>query len=82
MVTTIEPGVTYSFSLKSKKEVALLDSFLKALNVNITKEAQENENRMSKEAYYTLMKQSMKSFDESKAIRGEKAILEQISALK
>ena len=52
MVTTIEPGVTYSFSLKSKKEVALLDSFLKALNVNITKEAQENENRMSKEAYY------------------------------
>ena len=61
MVTTIEPGVTYSFSLKSKKEVALLDSFLKALNVNITKEAQENENRMSKEAYYTLMKQSMKA---------------------
>jgi hypothetical protein len=82
MVTTIEPGVTYSFSLKSKKEVALLDSFLKALNVNITKEAQENENRMSKEAYYNLMEQSMKSFDESKAIRGEKAILEQLNALK
>ena len=82
MVTTIEPGVTYSFSLKSKKEVALLDSFLKALNVNITKEAQENENRMSKEVYYNLMKQSMKSFDESKAIIGEKAILEQLNALK
>ena len=81
MVTTIEPGVTYSFSLKSKKE-ALLDSFLKILNVNITKEAQENENKMSKEAYYSLIKQSMKSFDESKAIRGKKAILEQLNALK
>ena len=57
MVTTIEPGVTYSFSLKSKKEVALLDSFLKALNVNITKEAQENENRLSKVAFFSLMKQ-------------------------
>ena len=82
MVTTIEPGVTYSFSLKNQKEVVLLDTFLKALNIKITKEAHRNENEMSKEEYYDLMAESMKSFDESKAIRGEKAILEQLNALR
>ena len=80
MVTTIEPGVKYSFSLKNQKEVVLLDTFLKALNIKITKEAHRNE--MSKEEYYDLMAESMKSFDESKAIRGEKAILEQLNALR
>jgi hypothetical protein len=37
---------------------------------------------MSKEEYYDLMAESMKSFDESKAIKGEKAILEQLNALR
>ena len=82
MVTTIEPGVKYSFSLKNQKEVVLLDTFLKALNIKITKEAHRNENEMSKEEYYDLMAESMKSFDESKAIKGEKAILEQLNALR
>ncbi len=82
MVTTIEPGIKYSFSLKNQKEVVLLDTFLKALNIKITKEAHRNENEMSKEEYYDLMAESMKSFDESKAIRGEKAILEQLNALR
>lgn len=82
MVTTIEPGIKYSFSLKNQKEVVLLDTFLKALNIKITKEAHRNENEMSKEEYYDLMAESMKSFDESKAIKGEKAILEQLNALR
>ena len=82
MVTTIEPGVKYSFSLKNRKEVVLLDTFLKALNISITKEAHKNENEMSKEEYYDLMALSMESFDKNKAIKDKKAILEQLNALK
>ena len=53
MVTTIQPGVRYSFSLKNKEQVALLDSFLKALNVTLVEDKREKkEVQMSQEEYY------------------------------
>ena len=77
MVTTIQPGVRYSFSLKNK------DSFLKALNVTLVEDKREKkEAQMSQEEYYELMKKSMESFDSSKELRGEKEILEHLNSLR
>lgn len=83
MVTTIQPGVRYSFSLKNKEQVVLLDSFLKALNVTLVEDKREKkEAQMSQEEYYELMKKSMESFDSSKELRGEKEIMEHLNSLR
>ncbi|ERI61578.1 hypothetical protein HMPREF1551_02589 [Capnocytophaga sp. oral taxon 863 str. F0517] len=82
MITTIQPGVRYSFSLKNKKQVALLDSFLKALDITLREDKTEENYQLSQEAYYELMKKSMESLHSSKELKGEKAILEHLNTLK
>ena len=82
MITTIQLGVRYSFSLKNKKQVALLDSFLKALDITLKEDKTEENYQLSQEAYYELMKKSMESLHSSKELKGEKAILEHLNTLK